>query len=159
MQVLPHRRAVVDHRIDQVLKGEFRSLPVAGIKCGPRRETAASAFALDTDAGGIKPELTGIRMQPDKHRVNVLQRRLYCAHGRQPGPFGGKTVWQAAWRQVSVDFAYRLKRPDTESAQAQETIHGGLAKLIPSRRRRPRTQASERMAAQPAGLHVRRSNF
>jgi hypothetical protein len=57
-----------------VLKGEFRPVPVAGIKCGPRRETAASTFALDTDAGGIKPELTGIRVQPAKHRVDVLQR-------------------------------------------------------------------------------------
>src|SRR5262245_1383945 len=57
-----------------MLKGEFRSAN-RGHKVWPRRETAASAFALDTDAGGIKPELTGIRMQPDKHRVDVLQRR------------------------------------------------------------------------------------
>ena len=58
-----------------MLKGEFWSLPVASVKRAGRRETAAAAFALDTDAGGIKPELTGIRMQPDKHRVDVLQRR------------------------------------------------------------------------------------
>jgi hypothetical protein len=37
-------------------------------------ETTASAFALDTDAGGIKPELAGIRVQPDKHRADILQR-------------------------------------------------------------------------------------
>ena len=36
-----------DHRIDQVLKGEFRSLPVVSIKRGRRRETATSAFALE----------------------------------------------------------------------------------------------------------------
>ena len=75
MQVLPHRRAVVDHRIDQVLKGEFWSLPVAGIKRGPRRETAAAAFALDADAGGIKPKPAGIRVQPKEDRVDVLHRR------------------------------------------------------------------------------------
>src|SRR6516164_11219911 len=67
-----------------------------------------------------------------------------CAHGWQPRPFGGQNgMAAAAWRQVSVDFAYRLKRPDTECAQAQETIHGGLARLIPCRRRRPRTEASD----------------
>src|SRR5208282_4306994 len=49
MQVLAHRRAVVNHRIDQMLKGEFWSLPVACVECGGRRETAASTFALDTD--------------------------------------------------------------------------------------------------------------
>src|SRR5215467_2370088 len=50
MQVLAHRRAVVNHRIDQMLKGEFWSLPVACVKCGGCRETAAAAFALNTDA-------------------------------------------------------------------------------------------------------------
>src|SRR6202035_600063 len=75
MWVLAHRRAVVNHRIDQMLKGEFWSLPVAGVKRGGRRETAASAFALDTDAGGIKPELAGLRVQPNEDRVDVLHRR------------------------------------------------------------------------------------
>src|SRR6201999_1333310 len=55
MQVFAHRCAVVNHRIDQMLKGEFWSLPVACVECGGGRETAAAAFALDTDAGGIKP--------------------------------------------------------------------------------------------------------
>ena len=58
-----------------MLEGEFRSLSVAGVKRGARRETAASAFALDPNAGGIEAELTGIRVQPDKHRVDVLHRR------------------------------------------------------------------------------------
>ena len=58
-----------------MLKGKFWSLPVAGVKRGRRRETAASAFALDTDAGGIKPELARIRVQSGEHRVDVLQRR------------------------------------------------------------------------------------
>src|SRR3954453_11247755 len=75
MQVFPHRRAVVDHRIDQVLRGEFWPRRVAGVKRSPRRESAAAAFAFYTDAGGIEPELSGIRVQPDKHRVDVLQRR------------------------------------------------------------------------------------
>jgi hypothetical protein len=84
-----------------VLKGEFRSLPVAGIKCGPRRETAASALALDTDAGGIKPEPAGISVQPDKRRVDVLQRRRVrrfrreaIIHGIDRAFQQGKTVWQ-----------------------------------------------------------------
>src|SRR5207245_11404680 len=64
MQVLAHRRAVIDHRIDQMLEGEFWSLSVAGVECGSCRETAASAFALDTDAGGIKPGPSCIRWQP-----------------------------------------------------------------------------------------------
>src|SRR4051812_4057917 len=75
MQVLAHCRAVVNHRIDQMLKGEFWSLPVAGVKCGHRREPAAAAFALDTDAGRIKSELACIRVQPSEHRVDVLQWR------------------------------------------------------------------------------------
>jgi len=84
-----------------------------------------------------------------------------CAHGWQPGPFGAKKTYGSDCLATSQRGfrAYRLKRPDTECAEAQETIHGGLARLIPCRRRRPRTQASERMAAQPAGLHVRRSNL
>src|ERR1700733_13374831 len=45
MKVLAHRRSVVDHRIDQMLEGEFRSLSVAGVKRGARCETAAAAFA------------------------------------------------------------------------------------------------------------------
>ena len=45
-----------------MLKGEFWSLPVARVKGGGRREPAASAFALDTGAGGIKPELACIRV-------------------------------------------------------------------------------------------------
>jgi len=49
-----------------MLKGEFWSPPVAGVKCGGGRETAASAFALHADAGGIKPELTCIRVQPSE---------------------------------------------------------------------------------------------
>ena len=32
MQILAHGRAVVDHRVDQVLKGEFWPLLVAGIE-------------------------------------------------------------------------------------------------------------------------------
>src|SRR5260370_19540914 len=56
MQVLAHRRAVIDHRIDQMLEGEFWSLSVAGVEYGSRRETAPSAFALDPDPGGTKPE-------------------------------------------------------------------------------------------------------
>ena len=58
-----------------MLKGEFWSLPVAGIECDGRRETAASAFALDTDAGGIKPEPACIRVQPNEDRVDVLHWR------------------------------------------------------------------------------------
>src|SRR5207249_10266025 len=64
MQVLAHRRAVIDHRIDQMLEGEFWSLSVAGVEYASRRETAASAFALDTDAGGIKPEPSCILVPP-----------------------------------------------------------------------------------------------
>jgi hypothetical protein len=45
-----------------MLEGEFWSLPVPGVKYGGGRETAASAFALDTDAGGIQPELACIRV-------------------------------------------------------------------------------------------------
>ena len=45
-----------------MLKGEFWPLPVAGVKCGGRRETAAPAFALDADVGGIKPERACIRV-------------------------------------------------------------------------------------------------
>src|SRR6266436_5318722 len=44
MQVLAHRRAVVDHRIDQMLKCKFWSLLVAGVKCVRGRETSASAI-------------------------------------------------------------------------------------------------------------------
>ena len=58
-----------------MLKGEFWSLPVAGIERGGCRETAPSTFALDTDAGGIKPELGCIRVQPSKDRVDVLHWR------------------------------------------------------------------------------------
>jgi hypothetical protein len=58
-----------------MLKGEFWSRPVTGVKCGGCRETAASTFTLDTDAGGIEPELAGIRVQPNKDRLDVLQRR------------------------------------------------------------------------------------
>ena len=72
MQVRAHRRAVVDHRIDQMLKGEFWSLPIACVECGGCRETAASTFALDTDAGRIQPELACIRVQPNEDRVDVL---------------------------------------------------------------------------------------
>jgi hypothetical protein len=53
-----------------MLKGEFWSLPVASVKCGGRREPAASAFALDTGAGGIKPELACIRV----HLVILCRR-------------------------------------------------------------------------------------
>ena len=56
MQVVPDRRSVVDHRIDQMLEGEFRPRPSAGIKRGARRETAAAALALDTDPAGIETE-------------------------------------------------------------------------------------------------------
>ena len=55
-----------------MLKGEFWSLPIARVKCGGRRKTAAAAFALDTDAGGIKPELACIRVQQNEDRVDVL---------------------------------------------------------------------------------------
>jgi hypothetical protein len=55
-----------------MLKGEFRSLLVARVQCGRRRETTASAFALDTDAGRIKPELACICVQPNEDRVDVL---------------------------------------------------------------------------------------
>jgi hypothetical protein len=62
MQVFAHCRSVVDHRIDQMLEGEFRSRPVAGIeRCGGCK-TAASTLSFDTDAGGIKPKLWGICM-------------------------------------------------------------------------------------------------
>jgi len=54
----------VEPRIDQMLKGEFWCLPVARVKCGGRRETAASAFALDTDAGEIKRRLSGLSWRP-----------------------------------------------------------------------------------------------
>jgi hypothetical protein len=40
-------------------------LPVACVECGGGRETAAATFALDTDAGGIKPKLACIRVQPE----------------------------------------------------------------------------------------------
>jgi hypothetical protein len=43
MWVLAHRRSVIDHRIDQMLQGEFRSLPVAGVKRG-RRGAACRAM-------------------------------------------------------------------------------------------------------------------
>ena len=66
MQVLAHRGAVVNHRIDQMLKGEFWSLPVACVECGGCRDTAASTFALDTDTSGIQPELACIRVQPSE---------------------------------------------------------------------------------------------
>ena len=75
MKVFAHRRAVVDHRIDQMLKREFGSLPVARVECGTRCKTAAAAFAFDTDAGRIKPEPTCIRMQPNEDRIDVLDRR------------------------------------------------------------------------------------
>src|SRR5690242_7711511 len=68
VQVRAHRRAVIDHRIDQMLEGEFWSRSVAGVKRGARRETAAAAFALDADAGGIKPEPACICVQPNKDR-------------------------------------------------------------------------------------------
>src|SRR5439155_25464288 len=42
MQVLAHRRAVMDHRIDQMLEGEFWSLSVAGVEYSSRREPAGS---------------------------------------------------------------------------------------------------------------------
>jgi hypothetical protein len=64
-----------------MLKGEFWSLPVAGVKCDGRRETAASAFAFDTDAGGIKREPACIRVQLREHRIDVLQRRGVRASG------------------------------------------------------------------------------
>ena len=83
VQVLAHGCAVVDHRVDQVLKGELGALLVAGIQCDACRETAASAFALDADAGGIKPELAGVRVQPDEHRVDILQRRWVWCFRRQ----------------------------------------------------------------------------
>src|SRR6516162_10814677 len=76
------------------------------------------------------------------HAIRGLRVRL-CSW-LAAASFGGQNgMAAAAWRQVSVDFAYRLKRPDTQCAQAQETIHGGLARLIPCRRRRPRTEASD----------------
>src|SRR5437764_1587538 len=79
MQVLAHRCAVVNHRIDQMLKGEFWSLPVACVECSGCRETAASTFALDTDTSGIQPELACIRVQPSEDRVDVLYwRRVRC---------------------------------------------------------------------------------
>ena len=82
MQILAHRRAVIDHRVDQVLECEFWPLTVPGVKCGGRSETAASTLALDPYAGGIKPELTRVPVQPSKQRVDVLQRRrmrrLWC---------------------------------------------------------------------------------
>ena len=34
MQVLAHGRAVIDHRVDQVLEGEFWPLLVAGVEYG-----------------------------------------------------------------------------------------------------------------------------
>src|SRR5262249_18717334 len=47
------------------------------------------------------------------HAIRVYE--FDCAHGWQPRPFGGQNgMAAAAWRQVSVDFAYRLERPDTE---------------------------------------------
>ena len=55
MQVPAYGRAIVDHRVDQVLECELWPLTVAGVKCGGRSETAASALALDAYAGGIKP--------------------------------------------------------------------------------------------------------
>jgi hypothetical protein len=58
-----------------MLKGEFWPLAVAGKKRGSRRKTAAAAFAPDTDAGGIKPELACVRVQPNEDRVDVLDRR------------------------------------------------------------------------------------
>ena len=58
-----------------MLKGEFRSLPVAGVEGGARRETAATTFALDTDAVGIKPKPACIRVQLGEHRVYVLHGR------------------------------------------------------------------------------------
>jgi hypothetical protein len=58
-----------------MLKSEFGSLPVAGVERGARRETAAAAFTLDTDAGGIKPELACIRVQPNEDRIDVLYWR------------------------------------------------------------------------------------
>ena len=58
-----------------MLEGELRSRLVARIKRGPRRETAAAAFTLDTDAGGIKPELACIRVQPNEDRIDVLYWR------------------------------------------------------------------------------------
>ena len=58
-----------------MLEGEFWSLSVAGVEYGSRRETTASAFALDTDAGGIKPEPSCIRVQPNEDRIDVLQWR------------------------------------------------------------------------------------
>ena len=58
-----------------MLKSEFRSLPIAGVERGARRETAAAAFTLDTDAGGIKSELACIRVQPNEDRIDVLYWR------------------------------------------------------------------------------------
>ena len=76
------------------------------------------------------------------HAIRGRQDRL-CSWLAAASVWGQNGMAAAAWRQVSVDFAYRLKRPDTQCAQAQETIHGGLARLIPCRRRRPRTEASD----------------
>ncbi len=60
MQVFAYGSAVIDHRVDQVLKRELWPSVIAGVVCGGRSETATTAFALDTYASGIKPELAGI---------------------------------------------------------------------------------------------------
>jgi len=72
-----------------MLKGEFWSLPVAGVKCGACRETAASAFAFDADAGGIEPKLAGIRVQPNEDRTSVPKNPMSYIIKKRTGLAGG----------------------------------------------------------------------
>ena len=116
MQVVPDRRSVVDHRIDQMLEGKFRPRPFAGIKRGARRETAAAAFALDTDPAGVETELTGIRVQPDKHRVNVLHRRRVRCFRREAVIHGIYRASQFRCEEPVLDILHLWCAHDEASA-------------------------------------------
>src|SRR5215469_14286407 len=94
---------------------------------GKRIVRRERAIGQNPDRFGAKRtlELTPVATARVHHAIRGLRVRL-CSWLAAASVGGQNGMAAAAWRQVSVDFAYRLKRPDAESAQPQETIHGGL---------------------------------
>ena len=66
--------AVVNHRINQGLKGDRQFTAIAREQSESRRQAGTGAGAADADACDIDTKLIGVSMQPLQARVTVFER-------------------------------------------------------------------------------------
>ena len=74
VRIVGRARAIVEHRVDQVLEGEIEFASIARQQCEPRSQSTTRAFSHHTQPIHVQRELARVLVHPRQRRIAVFDR-------------------------------------------------------------------------------------